>query len=71
MSTAITQLPHAHLIELLGHVVHYRPNGQDSDIWGALVSVEGDWATIAGPADRLGNRRKDEVPARFVFADPT
>lgn len=62
-------MPAAHSLtpDMLGHVVTV----QDSDIWGTLVGVDGEWATIAGPPDRLGTRRKDAVLARLVTLDPT
>lgn len=66
-----TPPPHNLTPDMLGHVVEYRPNGEDSDIWGTLVEVNGDWATIAEPPDRTGFRLKTPVLARFVVVDPT
>lgn len=46
-----------------GTAVQYAIN---SDIFGILEYVRGDWAGIRAPNGRL-----DEVPARLVIADPT
>lgn len=63
MNAHFFQVPHAHLIDMLGKAVRYTIN---PEICGTLVAVNGDWATIAAPPDALGLRRKDDVLCEYI-----
>jgi hypothetical protein len=62
-----TQPTHNLTPDMLGHVVSVT----DSDIWGTLIEVDGDWATILAPPDATGFRRKDSALCSLVVIDPT